>query len=183
MPEDVHPEATAIPAPEVELLAGTERRINRGMIVIGIAGTVFCLGWGGLRWGAGFAIGAALSALNFRWMKAAVSVIANAASGPLSQHTRNQTAEGSGAESPPGSPEEGSGSGAPSGSGPGRGQGQGIGAAARFVFRYALIGLVAYAIFISSFISLGAFFAGLFVFIAAILAEVARQIYGAFRSA
>ena len=51
----------------------------------------------------------------------------------------------------------------------------------RFVLRYALIGLVGYAIFKSSFVSLGAFFLGLFLFIAAILAEVAYEIYRALR--
>jgi hypothetical protein len=52
----------------------------------------------------------------------------------------------------------------------------------RFVFRYALIGLVGYAIFKSSLVSLGAFFLGLFLFIAAILAEIGYQVYCAFRS-
>jgi len=62
-------------------------------------------------------------------------------------------------------------------------RGRGAGVAARFVLRYALIGLAGYAIFVSSLVSLGAFFLGLFLFIAAILAEVAYQIYGAFRRA
>lgn len=176
MPQDVHPEPTAIPAPEAELLAGTEWRINRAMLVLGMAGTVVCSVWGGMAWGAGFAIGAALSALNFRWMKGAVHALADAAMGQLAQPPRNEHAGEGGAES---QPEEEPGQGPAQRAQPGRG----MGVVVRFVLRYALIGLVAYAIFISSFVSLGAFFAGLFVFIAAILAEVGYEIYAAFRSA
>jgi hypothetical protein len=55
------------------------------------------------------------------------------------------------------------------------------GIVARFVLRYALIGVAAYVIFRSSAVSLAAFFVGLFVAIAAILAEVAYQIYLGFR--
>jgi hypothetical protein len=52
---------------------------------------------------------------------------------------------------------------------------------ARFVLRYALIGVAGYAIFRSSTLSLEAFFAGLFIAIGAILAEAAYQIYRGFR--
>ena len=55
------------------------------------------------------------------------------------------------------------------------------GTVARFVLRYALIGVAGYAIFRSSAISLEAFFAGLFVAIGAILAEAAYQVYRGFR--
>lgn len=55
------------------------------------------------------------------------------------------------------------------------------GTVARFVLRYALIGLAGYAIFHSSAISLEAFFAGLFVAVGAILAEAAYQVYRGFR--
>ena len=163
MPEEIHTAPGAIPAREVELLAGTERRISRAMIALGVIGTILCAVWGGSQWGIGFAIGAALSALNFRWMKAAVQALADAATGHWAAPDRNP-ASGA-AQAPP----------------PRRGGG--VGTAVRFVFRYALIALVAYAIFLSSLASLEAFFAGLFLFIAAILAEVARQIYGAFRNA
>lgn len=163
MPEEIHTPPGAIPAREVELLAGTERRISRAMIALGVVGTILCAVWGGSQWGIGFAIGAALSALNFRWMKAAVQALADAATGHWAAPDRNP-ASGA-AQAPP----------------PRRGGG--VGTAVRFVFRYALIALVAYAIFLSSLASLEAFFAGLFLFIAAILAEVARQIYGAFRNA
>ena len=55
------------------------------------------------------------------------------------------------------------------------------GAVARFVLRYALIAAAGYVIFRSSVISLVAFFAGLFVAIAATLMEVAYQVYLSFR--
>jgi hypothetical protein len=61
---------------------------------------------------------------------------------------------------------------------PGRGF---SGTVARFVLRYALIGVAGYAIFRSSAISLEAFFAGLFVAVAAILAEAAYQVFRGFR--
>ena len=140
------PESNSIPAPEAELLAGTERRIHRAMVALGAAGTIVCLLWRGWGWGAGFAIGAVLSALNFRWMATAAHALGDAASSQIA----------------PARPRRG--------------------VVARFVLRYALIGLAGYAIFKSSFISLGAFFLGLFLFIAAILAEICYQVYCAFRS-
>ena len=55
------------------------------------------------------------------------------------------------------------------------------GATSRFILRYGLIGLAGYVIFRSSVISLTAFFAGLFVSIAAVLAEIGYQIFVGFR--
>jgi hypothetical protein len=169
----------SIPASEAELLAGTERRIARAMWVLGVAGTVACAIWGGFEWGAGFAAGAALSALNFRWMKAAVTALADAASGQLTRPADPQPRGDDGPGSLPlGEPLLTDEAAPQRYAQPGRG----TAVAARFVLRYALIGFVGYAIFISSIVSLAAFFLGLFLFIAAILAEVAHQIYGAFRS-
>src|SRR3989337_120852 len=82
MQDGAVPESNSIPAPEAELLAGTERRIHRAMVALGAAGTIVCLLWRGWDWGAGFAIGAVLSALNFRWMAAATHALADAASSP-----------------------------------------------------------------------------------------------------
>jgi len=173
MPEDVTTESQPIPAPEAELLAGTERRINKAMWALGAAGTILCGLWKGWGWAAGFAIGAVFSALNFRWMKLAVHAVADAASGSPSSAAPGQTfvtdtasaavpATGEGVSEQAASPR-------PSGA-----------VWVRFVLRYALIGLVGYVIFKSSFVSLGAFFLGLFLFITAILAEITYQIYCAF---
>jgi len=66
------------------------RRIYIGMGVIGSAGTVVFLVWKGWRWGLGFAFGAALSALNFHWLKGAVDVLVTkfAAPTPDTRHPR-----------------------------------------------------------------------------------------------
>ena len=143
MPEPLESASSEIPPAEQELLAGVDRRIYRAMGFLTVGGAILCWLWRDWHWGAGFAIGAILSALNFYWLKTAVSLLAQVA-----------------------------GSGHPVRSG---------GTVARFVFRYVLIGVAGYVIFESSFISLKAFFLGLFLFIAAILVEVAYQIYRGFR--
>ncbi|OFW21741.1 MAG: hypothetical protein A3H27_00910 [Acidobacteria bacterium RIFCSPLOWO2_02_FULL_59_13] len=132
-----------IPEPEKRLLAGAEQRINRGMCALGILGVLACWLLRDWKWGAGFAVGATLSAINFHWLKAAVSGIADVATNP---GDRQRSARASRS-------------------------------IFRFVLRYALIVVAAYVIFKSSFISLGAFFIGLFVFLGAILIEVAYEIY------
>jgi hypothetical protein len=52
----------------------------------------------------------------------------------------------------------------------------------RFILRYALIALAGYVIFCSSVLSLPAFFAGLFVAIAAVLVEIVYQLGRGFGS-
>ena len=146
--------SSQIPAAEQALLAGAELRIARGIWVLGIVGIVVCGIWGGWRWGAGFTVGAALSALNFHWMKGAVGTLADLASSQAVQEAAGE---------PPRQPKTAR-------------------VVARFVLRFALIGVAAYVIFKSSFLSLGAFFAGLFLFLAAILVEIIYQVYSAFRS-
>ncbi len=146
--------SSQIPAAEQALLAGAEQRIARGIWILGIAGIGACWLWGGWSWGVGFTVGAALSALNFHWMKGAVGTLADLASSQAVQEAAGE---------PPRKPET-----AP--------------VVARFVLRFALIGIAGYVIFKSSFISLGAFFAGLFLFLAAILVEIIYQVYAAFRS-
>jgi hypothetical protein len=47
-------------------------RIFTVMLAIGGAGTVAALAWRGWKVGAGFALGAAISWINFRWLKHAV---------------------------------------------------------------------------------------------------------------
>jgi hypothetical protein len=47
-------------------------RIFRVMLAIAAAGTLVALAWRGWRVGAGFALGSALSWINFRWLKHAV---------------------------------------------------------------------------------------------------------------
>lgn len=149
LPDNDQPSSSELAPEEKVHLAGAERRIWRWVLVLGIAGVVVSWPLGGWRWAGGFAMGAALSALNFRWMKAAVSAVSELAIPP------NPAAE---KRSP-----------------------QTAGVVLRGLLRYALIGVAGYVIFKSSFLSLGAFFLGLFLFLAAILVEVAYEIYFAFR--
>jgi len=44
-------------------------RIGIAMLVLGVGGEIVAAAWGGWRWGAGFALGAVASWLNFRWLK------------------------------------------------------------------------------------------------------------------
>jgi hypothetical protein len=143
------PSFATIPAEEHDLLAGVEPRILRATLVLGVLGAAGLWVWQGAAWAAGFAIGAALSALSFHWMKGAVHKIADAVI------ASDESIRPRGA----------------------------AGAVGRFILRYGLIGLAGYVIFRSSVISLAAFFAGLFVSIVAVLAEIGYQIYLSFRRA
>ncbi|MBI3896427.1 MAG: ATP synthase subunit I [Acidobacteria bacterium] len=149
MPEPLENASSEIPPAEKELLAGVDRRIYRAMGFLAVGGAILCWLWRDWHWGAGFAIGAILSAVNFRWMKAAVEHMAQAADPTTHSTTLARPSA--------------------------------RGTVARFVLRYALIGAAGYVIFKSSFISLTAFFIGLFLFLAAILVEVAYQIYRGFQ--
>lgn len=140
---------TPIPRQELALIEGYERRIRRAMWWLSAVGIAAFWVWRGWSWAAGFAAGAILSGLNFHWIKSAVNVITDA----VTSQARATAQEGS----PP----------------PKTSQGYAI---ARFIFRYALIGLVGYTIFLSSVVSLTAFLAGLFLAIAALMAEAAYQV-------
>ena len=105
----------------------------------------------------GFAAGAALSVLNFHWLKAAIDALA----------AHFQPAPGGLAGERAGTPPAGG----PSGPPPGRGL-----LLAKFFLRYALIVLVGYGIFRSSLLSLSAFLGGLFVFVAGVLAEMIYEL-------
>lgn len=147
------PAPSEIPPEEQRLLAGVEERIFRTTLVLSILGGAGFWLWRGAGWAVGFAVGAALSILSFQWMKTAIDALAETA-----------LATASNAEVG------------------GNRQRRAGGAMARFVLRYALIGIAGYVIFRSSVVSLVAFFAGLFVAIAAALLEVGYQIYLSFRS-
>ena len=145
---------TEIPAAERALLAGADRRIILTMVVLGVAGALAMWLWKGRRWSAGFALGATLSLLNFQWLRSAVDVITEAMAPPAANSTSASPAPQDATQSRPSR----------------------AGAIARFVFRYALIGLAGYAIFLSSAISLTAFLSGLFVSVAALMAEAVYQV-------
>jgi hypothetical protein len=50
-------------------------RISRAMFAIGAGGTIAAAAWRGWTWGAGFALGALASWLNFRWLKQIVDAL------------------------------------------------------------------------------------------------------------
>ena len=58
--------------PDDDFYQRVTSRIFRVTLAIAGAGTVAALAWGGWRVGAGFALGAAFSWINFRWLKYAV---------------------------------------------------------------------------------------------------------------
>ena len=64
-------------------------RMVRFMAVMTITGVLVLLVWQGWRWGLGFALGAAASWLNFRWLKKLVDSLGRAAAG---KNLKNRTA-------------------------------------------------------------------------------------------
>lgn len=115
-------------------------RIQRTMMVIGIAGLFTswaCFGW---RIGLGFGLGASIAYLNFHWLKKVVAGIAE-----LTIQSR-----------------------APASS---------RGIVHRFLLRYFLMAVVAFAILTVSRESLYGLFAGLFLPVAAILCEAVYEGY------
>jgi hypothetical protein len=62
-------------APDDEWFARAVGRIWKVMAALALAGTLGALCWRGWTWGAGFAAGAAISCLNFRWLKNLTDVL------------------------------------------------------------------------------------------------------------
>jgi hypothetical protein len=60
------------------LLESAVERISKAMWAIGAGGAIAAFGWRGWTWGAGFALGAVASWLNFRWWKQVVDALAGA---------------------------------------------------------------------------------------------------------
>jgi hypothetical protein len=50
-------------------------RITKVTLALAAAGLVAAAAWGGPRWASGFALGAAISWLNFRWLKQVVDAL------------------------------------------------------------------------------------------------------------
>ena len=115
-------------------------RIQRTMIVIGVAALLTAWGYFGWRIGLGVALGGSIAYLNFHWLKKVVAGIADL------------TIE----------------SGSPASS---------RGVVHRFLLRYFLMALVAFAILTVSRESLYGLFAGLFLPVAAILCEAVYEAY------
>lgn len=60
-------------------MTGAVRRMYRWMVVFAVAGSLSLLAWRGPRQAGGFALGAALSILNFHWLKGAVDALGGSA--------------------------------------------------------------------------------------------------------
>jgi len=56
-------------APEIDWFGHAIRRVSAIMLVLSLAGTLGAFAWRGWQWGTGFALGAVISWLNFRWLK------------------------------------------------------------------------------------------------------------------
>lgn len=51
------------------------QRISKAMFAIGAGGAIAAAAWRGWAWGAGFAVGALASWMNFRWLKQIVDAL------------------------------------------------------------------------------------------------------------
>ena len=139
---------------EEQFVAAALRRIYRWMGVCAVTLTLVVLVWKGPWYGGGFAAGAVLSILNFHWMKGAVDRLA-AYFQPTPPHSEMAL------EAQPNVRLGWLRRNSPS---------------LKFVLRYALLIAVGYAIFRTSILSLTAFLAGLFVFVAGVLAEMIYEL-------
>jgi hypothetical protein len=63
-------------------LANAVARIWKVTFALGAAGTVGLLIWRGWTWGAGFALGCGISALNFHWLKRVASLVGSTEAKP-----------------------------------------------------------------------------------------------------
>jgi hypothetical protein len=57
------------------LFESAQERISKAMFAISTGGIIALWAWRGWTWGAGFAVGAAASWLNYRWLKQVVEAI------------------------------------------------------------------------------------------------------------
>src|SRR5438874_12256694 len=133
MPPDPKP-------PDDDFYSRSLERIQRTMIVIGVAALITAWGYFGWRIGLGVALGGSIAYLNFHWLKKVVAGIADLtiqSGSPASIR----------------------------------------GVVHRFLLRYFLMALVAFAILTVSRESLYGLFAGLFLPVAAILCEAAYEAY------
>ncbi|HEV2114281.1 MAG TPA: hypothetical protein VGR50_09025 [Terriglobales bacterium] len=145
-----------------DFYAAAERRIWRfqlALAALGIAGAWFLAGRPGAI---GFAVGAAASSVNFLWLKQAVNALANkAVIGAAPAAIAGPEHPDANASEAPAQPAKRRSSSA---------------VIWKFLGRYGLIGIVAYATLRYTGWNVKALLAGLFLFVAAILAEICVEI-------
>jgi hypothetical protein len=134
--------------PDDEFYAAAERRIGRFQLALAAAGAAVTAALAGFGAAAAFAAGAALSSLNFLWLKQAVDALTDKAIGDDTRAARRKRRL----------------------------------VVAKFVGRYLLLGVVAYAILKGTGWNIKALVAGLFLFVAAILAEICFEIVAGLRA-
>ncbi len=127
---------------EPDFYAAAERRIWRFQLALALLGTGAAWRINGPSAAAGFAIGAAVSGVNFLWLKQAVDALTEKATGAETLAARRRRRV----------------------------------LVWKFLGRYALIGLAGYGILKYTPWSLTAALAGLFLFVAAILVEICREL-------
>jgi ATP synthase I subunit len=67
---------------EEQHLARAIERIWKATFAIGAGGAIALFAWRGWMWGAGFALGSAISALNFYWLKKVATELGNSQAKP-----------------------------------------------------------------------------------------------------
>lgn len=125
----------AQPAPD-DFYSRALQRIQKFMVVLGIAALVTSFAFFGWRIGLGFTLGSVIACLNFYWLKRAVAGLAETTSGIASGNK----------------------------------------VARRFLLRFVLMAIIAFAILTVSRESLYGLFAGLFLPAAAMLCEAVYEI-------
>ena len=140
--------------------ASTLRRIDWLTILLGGAGALWAARYWGWRGGAGLALGAVLSWINFRWLKSSVRAFGAVAT-PLA------------APFSPGSPGA-----APSGAPPVRLVRVPLSAYLKFFGRFALLLVVVYVILSRSLLPVAAVLGGLFAVVAGVMLELIFELLG-----
>jgi hypothetical protein len=134
---------------------GAQRRVERLILILGVCGIAIAGVRWGLRAGLGFAAGAGLAWINYRWLKHGVKAILPAPEAVPAPQTEKEAGASMSAAGTPKVP---------------------VAAFAKFFGRYILLGVALYVILAYSLVPAAAFLAGLFVGVAAVLAEFSYEL-------
>jgi ATP synthase I chain len=145
-----------------EFYSGALQRISNFMIGLAVILSAVALLRFGWRITLGFVCGCALAHLNFHWLKRVVNALGERMSAEANEEVnQKENGEMDGEVDRKEKPKSGK------------------GVVVRFLLRYFLMGLAAYAIFTVSRVSLYGLFAGLFLPVAGIACEAAYEAYAA----
>ena len=153
MPDSPEPTATVVDEKATRFYDGALLRAQRTTLVLAAVAVLGALALHGWRVSFPLLVGAAIGWLNFRWlMKSSFSLLSKV----------QELAANSAGERPADLP-------------------GGAGAVARFLLRYVLLGAAAYVIVMWSVFSILALFCGLFLPIAALMAEAVYEVVISYR--